>query len=74
MSHFYINYVKGDGSGGWKITETNEDRTQEIVSYNPTSFEINVPVKSFISKHYYIYCTGNLSWDGAKAIINPAVE
>jgi len=70
VSHFYINYIKGDGSGGWKITETSEDRTQEIASYNPASFEINVPCSSFVSKFHYIYCIGNLSWDGTKAIIN----
>ena len=69
MSCLYLNFTK-DSNGPWVITETNEDRTQLIATNYAKSFEINVPIKSFIGKYHYIYCEGVLSWDGTKAIIN----
>ena len=55
----------------WVLTQTNKDKTEVIASWYANDFEVNTQVKTFVGEYHYLYCQGNLLWQGTKAIINP---
>jgi len=72
MSHLYLHFNKADLNKPWSILETNEDRTVMLKTNSATELEVNVPCKTFVGKFHYFACEGVVTWDGTKAIINPA--
>jgi len=71
---YYLFNFGRNGKLPWIITLTDEDRVIRLKTWTASAFEINTPSKSFVGQYHFIICKGVLSWDGTKAIINPAVE